>query len=72
MFDSLLIAAALLAPAHRDTADRLPPVSGVSFATSTTFNTEREGHIIPPGEAIALATRPTVHVRKPYIWNVAE
>jgi hypothetical protein len=72
MFDSLLIAAALLTPANRDTADRLPPVSGVSFATSTTFKAEREGRIIPPGEAVALATRPAVQVRKPYIWNVAE
>lgn len=74
MLDSLIIAAALLIPAKRDTVDRLPEVSGVSFVASSALMAERDGKIIPPGEAVALATRPTVEVRKPYLWdmNVSE
>ena len=74
MLDSLIIAAALLVPAHRDTADRLPPVSGPSFVATSALMAERESKIIPPGEAVALATRPSVEVVKPYLWdmNVSE
>lgn len=74
MFDSLLLASVLLVPSHRDTVDRLPPVASVSFVAASAIMAERESKIIPPGEAVALATRPAVEVRKPYIWdmNVSE
>ncbi len=74
MFDSLLLASVLLVPSHRDTVDRLPPVGSVSFVASSAIMAERESKIIPPGEAVALATRPAVEVRKPYLWdmNVSE
>ena len=74
MFDSLILAAALLVPANRDTADRLPGIPGISFVAASALMAEREGKIVPPCEAVALATRPAVEVRKPYLWdmNVSE
>jgi len=70
MFDSLLLAGALLVPSHRDTVDRLPPVASMSFVASSAIMAERESKIIPPGEAVAMATRPAVEVRKPYLWDM--
>lgn len=72
MFDTLLLATALLAPA-KPTEDRLPPVQGYVFQPRTeAVQMTRESRLAPLSEAVALATRPTVQAARPNIWAVNE